>query len=227
MSAQSVVAGDPILGFLLILALTALLLRNRSFVREIATHQDRGWATVLKMALVSFLVFVVWVSIFDNWRQLTALPFHWTRQWDYQRVQIDPPSDDVRAMTFVLLAVALVIMACLVARHLGGYFLQSVLSVGAICAWLPFFVIRQRMSLDLAMGFTGSWRSINDVLAYLGYVAVAWAFDLGLIAISFVAMLALVSIPVTLVLDILRLRRPRVTAEAQPFFNAIGHRVAR
>jgi hypothetical protein len=32
---------------------------------------------------------------------------------------------------------------------------------------------------------------------------------------------------VPVMLDLLRLRRPRVTTEAQPFFNAIGHRAVR
>jgi hypothetical protein len=227
MTAQSVIAGDPILGVLLIVFIVLLLWRNQSFVREIAVHQGRGWRTIARMSFVAIVGLIAWVSAFDNWRQLTALPFHATRQWDYQRVQIDPPSDQVRAMTGILLAVALVITACMVARHLGGYFLQLVLTFGAISAWLPFFVIRQRLSLDLAMGFTGSWSSVNDVVAYLGYVAIAWGFDLALIVISFIALLAIVSLPVTLVLDLLRLRRPKITTEAQPFFAAIGHRVAR
>jgi hypothetical protein len=58
-------------------------------------------------------------------------------------------------------------------------------------------------------------------------VAVAWGVDLALIVISFIALLAIVSLPVTLVLDLLRLRRPKITTEAQPFFAAIGQRIAR
>ncbi len=227
MTAHSVISGDPILGTLLVLLLLLLLGRNRSFVKEIARNQGRGWQTVARMSFTAIIALIAWVSAFDNWRQLTALPFHATRQWQYQRVQIDPPSDQVRTMTFVLLGVALAMTACVVARHLGGYFLQLVLTFGAISAWLPFFVIRQRFSLDLALGFTGSWSSASDVVAYLGYVVFAWGFDLSLIVISFVALLAVVSLPVTLVLDVLRLRRPRVTTEAQPFFNAIGHRAVR
>jgi hypothetical protein len=51
-----------------------------------------------------------------------------------------------------------------------------------------------------------------------------WAFDIALIAVTFTALAALTAIPLTLLLDLTRLRRPRVSKEAVPFFNAIGSR---
>lgn len=226
MNAHALIAGDGVIGLWLLILGLALLWRQRSFTREIVANHGRGWRTVAYLSLAALLVWIVWVSAFDNWRHLTAAPFAATRQWEYQRVQFDPPGTAVRAITIVLLALALVLCASLVARHLGGYILQLILVVGAVCAWLPVFVIRQRLSLDLAMGFTGSWTSLSDVVAYLGYVLIVWAFDLTLIAVSFLALLSLVVIPVMLLLDLLHQRRPPVTGEAQPFFDAIGGRDA-
>jgi hypothetical protein len=40
----------------------------------------------------------------------------------------------------------------------------------------------------------------------------------------FSVLLAIVSIPVTLLLEITRLRQPRVRGEATPYFSALAHR---
>lgn len=226
MSAQAAIASDQTLGLILLATLALLWLRNRAFVRELSADSDRGWHTVTRLAVSALVALIAWVSLFDNWRQLTAIPFHATRQWESQRIQIDPPSAEVRAVTFILLAVALVLTGSLIARHMGGIFLQSILTLGAMVAWLPFFIIRTRFTLDLAMGFDGSWTSPGDVTAFLGFATLSWAFDIGLIAISFIGLAGLTAIPITLILDLLRLRHPRVTAEAQPFFNAIGGRTS-
>jgi hypothetical protein len=227
MTIDGAIASNQALGIVLVAFMAIVQLRNRSYVREITSDPDRGWRQISRFATLSVAVLIVWVSLFDNWRQLTAIPFRSTRQWESQRVQFDPPSDNIRAVTLALLAIALVLTACLFARHIGGYLLQIVLAVGAAFAWLPFFVIRQHFTLDLAMGFGGSWTSPTDVVSYVAFVALSSAFDIGLIAVSFAALVGLTAIPVTLVLDLLRLRHPRVTTEAQPFFNAIGGRTAR
>ena len=226
MSAHAAIASNETLGLIVLVTLALLWLRNRSFVHDLSADANRGWHTVTRLAVVVLLALIGWVSLFDNWRHLTAIPFWTTRQWESQRVQIDPPSAEVRAITFVLLAVLLVLTACLIARHVGGYVLQGVLAMGAIFAWMPLFVIRMHFAIDMAMGFDGSWTSPGDVAAYLGFAALSWAFDISLIATSFVGLACLTAIPVTLLLDLLRLRHPRITAEAQPFFNAIGGRTS-
>ena len=227
MRADELLARNDTLGFVLLAMLVLLWWKNRAFARDLTRNADHGWRTVTKMALVSLLAFVAWTSLFDNWRQFTAIPWRASRIYASQRVQIDPPSDSIRAVTFVLLAVLLVFAACLVARHVGGYVLQLLIAAGAFFAWIPFFILRQRFTLNLAMGMDGSWQSPGDVISYLIFVVLSWGFDIGLIVVSFAFLLALTAIPVTLVLDLLRLRRPRITTEAQPFFNAIGSRTAR
>jgi hypothetical protein len=227
MRADELLAHNETLGTVLAAVLLVIWWKNRAFARDLTRNADRGWSTVTKMALVSLIGFIAWASFFDNWRQFTAIPWRASRVYASQRVQIDPPSESVRAVTFVLLSVALVLVACLVARHVGGYILQLLIAAGAFLAWIPFFVLRQRFTLNLAMGMDGSWKSPEDIAAYLTFVVLSWGFDIGLILVSFAFLAALTALPVTLVLDILRLRRPRITAEAQPFFNAIGGRTAR
>lgn len=223
---EDLVAGSETLGLVLALALVAIGLRNRGFLHELTSDPESGWQHVPVLAASALGLFIAWTSVFDNWRQLTGIPFRAIRQWPSQRVEVDPPSDAVRAVTFALLAVALVLVAALVARHVGGYLLQLALFAGAVVAWLPLFVIRQRFSLSLAMGFDGSWSSAANVADYLGFVAITYLFDIGTILVSFAALLAVVALPVTLLLDLTRTRRPRITAEAKPFFASISDRAS-
>jgi hypothetical protein len=226
MSLERVVAGSEILGAILLLVLFAIGVRNRSYLREIGSDPDRAWRVLARFAVFQLALFIAWTSLFDNWRQLTAIPFRAMKQYPSERIQIDPPSHGVRAVTFALLAVSLVLLAALFARHVGGYFLQLTLIAGALAAWFPFFVIRTRFSLNLALGFTGSWRSPVDVTGYAAFLAITYLFDIGLIAISFVVLLGVVALPVTLVLDLTRTRRPRVSGEAKPFFASISDRAS-
>jgi hypothetical protein len=226
MNIDGAIASNQTLGIVLDAVLIGIWSRNRSFVRELTIDPDRAWRVIPRVAASSVAVLIGWISLFDNWRQLTAIPFRATRHFPSQRVQIDPPGDEVRAITYSILAATLLLTACLIARHMGGYLLQLLLAAGAVVAWLPFFVLQQRFTINLAMGFDGSWTSPADIAAYLAFVVLSWAFDIGLIAVSFLFLAALTAIPVTLLLDLLRLRHPRITAEAQPFFNAIGGRTS-
>lgn len=226
MNAHAIVAGNATLGLLVLATLALVWRRNRSFLTEIQRDSDRGWRTIRRLAAATLAALIVWASLFDNWRQLTAIPFRATRQWQSQRALFDPPSTEARAVTLSLLAAALALTALLIARHLGGYLLPAIVALAALLAWLPFFVIRMRFTLDLAMGFDGSWTSPGDVAAYLGFAALSWAFDLGLIAVSFLGLAGACAIPVAILLDLLRLRRPRASTEAESYFEAIGDRIA-
>src|SRR5262249_54491095 len=136
----------------------------------------------------------------------------------------DPPSHGVRTVTVVLLAIALVPVACLLARHVAGYLLQVIFAFGALVLWVPLFAIRQRLNVNLAFGFDGSWTSPLDVLGYLLFVVLAWLFEITLMVLLFSIALAVVAVPVTLCLDLLRRRRPRPTTEAAAFFGSFSQR---
>jgi hypothetical protein len=176
--------------------------------------------------LVSTGVFIAWTSIFDNWRQLIGLPYRLSQRFPSQRVEYNPPSDDVRMVTFILLGISLLFVACLVARHVGGVIIQLVLLLAAITFWAPIFIFRQRFDLNLSLGFEGSPTSLIDVGGYLLWLVGAWALDIAVIAISYTALLAVVAIPVTILLQIFRLREPKVTREADTFFASFQERAS-
>jgi hypothetical protein len=224
MEIDRVLASAEALGVALAAVLVGAGYANRAFLRDVAGDEEAFWRAVARLAAVVAAAFVGWTSGMDNWRQLTGVPYRAVQRFPSRRVEFDPPSDGVRMVTVVLLAATVVLVACLVARHVGGYVLQLVQLVGAGVLWAPLFAIRQRLNVNLAFGFEGSWTAPLDVLGYLLYVALAWAFEITLILVSFAVLLAAASLPVTLVLDLIRRRQPRVTAEATAFFGALGER---
>ncbi|MEA2528948.1 MAG: hypothetical protein QOG89_592, partial [Thermomicrobiales bacterium] len=163
-------------------------------------------------------------SLFDNWRQLVGAPFRVAQRFPSQRVEYDPPSGDVRTATLLLLGITLIPVACLLARHVAGYVLQVIFAFGANVLWIPLFAIRQRLNVNLAFGFDGSWTSPLDVLGYALFVLLAWLFELSLMLLLFSFLLATVALPVTLALDLLRCRQPRAVADASAFFGSLSQR---
>jgi hypothetical protein len=214
------------LGCALIVVLLLIARANRTFLRDIARDGERFWRVVARWALVALAALLVWGSLFDNWRQLVGAPFRMAQRFPSQRVEYDPPSSEVRTITVILLGITLIPVACLLARHVAGYLLQVIFAFSALVLFVPLFAIRQRLNVNLAFGFDGSWTSPLDVLGYALFVLLAWFVEISLMLLFFTILLAAVALPVTLVLDLVRRRRPRTTGEATAFFGSFTQRAS-
>jgi hypothetical protein len=224
MAVDTLIATPEALGAVMGLAILALARANRGFLRDIAHDPEASWRAVAWLAAISGSALLIWISAFDNVRQLIAWPYRSLQSFPSRRFEFDPPAHEVRTVTLILLLITLVAMAGLFARHVGGYPLQVLLAFCGAALWLPLFVLRLRLNLNLAAGFSGHWTSPVDVLAYLAFVVLAWAVEIAVIASAFVALVAAVALPVTVLLNILHRRHPRPTNEAKPFFNALERR---
>ncbi len=224
MDFRSLLAGNAALGIALSVVLLLIARANRSFLRDIARDPDRGWRLIARLAALMTGAFIAWTSLLDNWRQLVALPYRLSRRFPSERVVLDPPSDMVRTVTVALLALSLLLVACLLARHVGGYGLQLALLVGALVLWAPLFVLRHRLDTELALSFTGQRDSLADFPTFAAYLIITWLAGAAMITLMYTLLLAAVALPITLLLDLIRRRQPRMTDEAEPFFTALGHR---
>ncbi len=222
MDVQTFLAGNHALGLALVAVLAAIAARNRPFVRELARDPAALWRALARVALVLTAAFIVWTTLFDNWRQVIGEPYRLSREWASQRVEIDPTPESLRTVTYILLALSLVSVACLFARHIGAYGVQLLVLLGCLIFWGPLFVVRQRF--DLALALTDEIASPGAIPGYVLYLLMTWAVDIAVIALSYGALLMLVALPVTLLLDLTRLRSPRTTNEATAFFTALGDR---
>ncbi len=223
MDVERFLAGNVALGAVLVVALAALGRANRSFLRDVGRDGDAPWRLLARLALGLGSALVLWVSILDNWRQLVSLPYLHSRRFPSERIELDPTPEGVRRVTFALIALSLVATACLVARHVGGYGIQLALLVSAVVLWAPAFVVRQRLDFTLALGGANGSSAVGW-LSYAVFLLLTWAFDVAVILLCYAAALAAVALPVTLLLDVTRLRCPRTTEEAQAFFAALGDR---
>ena len=219
-------AGNIPLGLFMIATVVAMVRANRVFVRDVVNDPDPGWRIVPKVAAISVVAFLVWGTFVDNWRQIVDMPYRLSQRFPSKRVEFDPTPDALRVVTFILIAASLIPVAALFARHVGGYFVQAVVLIGAVIFWAPLFAIRHRLDVNLALGFGGDSTSAADIFAYGFYLILDWA-AVGLIVLaSYLIAVSLVAIPTTIVLDLTRHRQPSTTDEAADFFADLGRRAA-
>lgn len=219
-------AGNVPLGIFMTLAIVALIRANRIFVRDVLEDPDAGWRIVPRVAAALVAALLAWGTFVDNWRQLVDLPYRLSQRFPSKRVEFDPTPEILRAVTFTLAIAALVPVAALFARHVGGYFVQATTLLGALIFWAPLFAIRHRLDVNLALGFGGDILSPVDIFGYAFYLVLDW-LAVGLIVVaSFLIAVMVVAIPTTLILDLTRHRRPSTTDEATAFFADLGRRAA-
>ncbi len=104
-----------------------------------------------RMARGTFAViglFLAWVTIFDNWRQLLGFLVDEKDRWRSDLYLYEPPSDVIRAVTWTLLALSVLGAAFLFAHYGDGFFLPLVISVVGV---IMFFVLNNlRMTFEPA-----------------------------------------------------------------------------
>lgn len=219
-------AGNVPLGIALAALVGALLWANRAFLREIADDPDTVWRHLLRWAGVLVAVMLAWTTMLDNWRQLVEEPLRLSKRFPSERIVLDPTPESLRTVTLALLAISLLPVAALVARHVGGYVIQLAVLLGATIFWAPLFAMRRRLDLNLALGFGGDERSPIDLIGYALFLLLDWLTIGALLLSTFAALTMIVALPLTLLLDLTRLRHPRTTAEARDFFAAVAGRAA-
>lgn len=219
-------AGNVPLGIFMSLMVAALLYANRIFVRDMLTERDPGWRQITQIAGVLVAAVLAWGTFADNWRQIVDLPYRLSQRFPSKRVEFEPTPEALRAVTFALVIASFIPVAALFSRHVGGYIVQLVTLVGAIVFWAPLFAMRQRLDINLALGFGGDLTSISDLLGYAFYLCLDWLAVSLIVIASYIGLAMLVALPTTLILDLTRLRQPRPTGEATAFFANLGQRAA-
>jgi hypothetical protein len=211
-------------GIVLILAIAVMLVANRGFVRDVAADPAPGWRLLARFAAAMGTIALVWVTLFDDWLQLVVEPYRLSLKWEYQRILLSPIEPEIRLTSVVLIGVALLAIAFLAARHMGGYLMQLGVLLVSTLAWIPLFIMNQRVNALVIQGAEAD-ASVLDVLGLALFWLMRMTLGVVTIAISAAAVTMLISLVATVILDLLHAREPRVTREADAFFGSIGNRV--
>jgi hypothetical protein len=101
--------------------------RNSLSIIRWMLNDKVDWARYLSRGTFAALgAFFLWVTVFDNWRQVIGFMIRGRERWRSDPYLLDPPADIVRTITWVLFALAIVGTAYLFARYARGYFLPII-----------------------------------------------------------------------------------------------------
>ena len=207
------------------MALTVVLfvIRNRSFCRDIWQDPSRVWRMIARYTAATVTAALVWIGLFDDWLQLVTEPYRLSQRWESKRQiyhQIDP---SIRTISLILLALALLGIAMLFARHVGGYGLQMVVGMIGVLLWIPLFIMNGHVN---SLFLQGS-ESANTLPEAAG-LAIFWLLVLVLTIATVLATLTPITMAtalvVTFLLDLFNMRQPPITQEADGFFAELGNR---
>jgi hypothetical protein len=211
------------IGVVLLLAAVLAISMNRGFFREVWNDPARFWRVMARIAAAFGAVTLIWVALLDDWLQLVAEPYRLSMPWDYQRVVLDPIDSTIRAISIGLIAITLLAIACLFARHIGGYLLQAGTLVLATLVWMPFFIMNQRLNAMIVQGAEAS-ETLPEVLGLSAFWVVRMGLGAMTVAATLMIVMMLMALVATLLLDVLGLRQQRITHEADSFFSELGRR---
>jgi hypothetical protein len=217
-------SGNAGIGGALIAVLAVAAWRGRSLLRSMIVDEEPLWRVITGAGFASIALFVCWVTAFDDWIQIVGDPYRRSVPWASARVIYNPVNPDVRLATWVLLGITLVLGAAIFARNIGGYLLQLGVIVLTGVMWIPLFAFREQASFMISFGTEHVTASLANFAAYVGFLVLTWTMGVAIILASWTFAMAVVAPFVTLLLDLLRIRQPRVTDEADGFFGALQER---
>jgi hypothetical protein len=214
------------MGIAIAVALVATVVSLRAPISAAFEERDRLWPMLLRVFAAWTALVIAWISLADNWLQLVTDPYRLAQRWNSQRVVFDPVDADFRRVTLVLVGISAILAAALFARYIGGYGLQIAGLIPAVFGWFALFIFRQRFDMIVNTIPDSNERSLFDVLGFLGFWVLRTGLGIVSIAITWAVIVLLVAPVVTLVLDLLRIRSPKVTAEAGSFYAALAENAA-
>jgi hypothetical protein len=217
-----------IIGLVLIALLLALVWRQRHHLDVPFTSPQRSWRALAWLGFAATAALTLWGTFADNWRKMVGEALDINEKYLSQRLVLEPVARDVRAVTLALLALSLLGMAPLFARYIGGYGYQLLLVLAGGTLFFPGFFLRQRLDTVLVstLLFDLPPPLSLGMLSTIIFVVLDYAANVALLVISYLGLLGLVALPVTLVLDLLRQREPPADRQTAAYYAELRANLA-
>jgi hypothetical protein len=130
---------------------------------------------------------IVWIAVFDNWRQVIGIPTGWIQDDKAQRAS-DPfysgdIADPIRAVSWVLFFLAVIGGAYFFARFSRGYAEPLILGPVALVSFFILNTIRLRYDVDSVRIAYGTIESPLEIFTTLLWIGALWV-SMGLIVLA-------------------------------------------
>lgn len=148
---------------------------------------DVSWArTASRWALGSIALFLVWTTVFDNWRQLLGLLVDERNRWRSDLYLSAPPPDAVRYITVGLVFLSVLGASYLYARYARGYFIPIIAAPIGLFLFYSLNGFRMRFDVVGSLWQGGvDWRDPVEVGATLLWFGVDQAILFVLVLSAF------------------------------------------
>jgi hypothetical protein len=189
-------AGNFPISLIILAAVGGWAYRNRSSISLAMNDPERHWAIIGKVAVYSTVLFIAWVTLLDNWRQLLGYMVITGRRFATDPFELAATPDLLRYVSLALLAVSIVSLALLYARHLGSYaFLIVCLTFAPLFAF-TFNEIRISADAFLRLSeFALENPSLLDAGSILFWAMGMFVITAAVVMTAYLTVLALVALP--------------------------------
>lgn len=155
----------------LVIACAGFIRMYRSAVRGMLFDHDPVYRLLSRIAGGAFIVFAIWTTVLDNWRQFIGVFSGVINSEDVQNASdpflTTPPSDLVRGVTMALFVLALVGGAYMFARYARGYVAPIILAPVSLVLFYVFNALRVRFDLDSVRIAESSITGVTDIISVL------------------------------------------------------------
>lgn len=213
------------LGLALMAVVAALARAQRTLLGDMLRARQAGWRTLAWTGLGTTLALLLWGTVADSWRKMIGEALDYRTQFPSQRAVLEPVDRDIRVVTLILLALSILTLAPLFARYVGGYGVQLAIIITGITAFLPLYLIHQRLDIGLASIFELPPLFSFAMLATLIFVLLSYLTNAALLLTTYLALLGLVAIPITIILDLLQRRDPPPDTAPASFYASLHGQV--
>lgn len=173
------------------------------------------WARIASRTAIGTVgVFLLWVTVVDNWRQLLGFLVNQKERWRSDPYLLPPPPDAVRMVTWILLGLMILGTAYLYARYARGYLIPVVVTPAGVVMFFALNSFRMRFELVGPLSDRGvDWSVVSEVLMTLIWFAMFYAVMAILIFSAFAILWGPASIVVSLIYRLTIGREPREEPE--------------
>ena len=147
-------------------------------VRRVVNDESKRHRHLNRAIVASGGAMLLWIALFDNWRQVIGIPTGWIQDDKAQRAS-DPfysgdIADPIRAVSWVLFFVTVIGGAYFFARYARGYAEPLLLGPTALVAFFILNTFRLRFDVDSVRIAYATIESPIDIFMTLLWIGALW-----------------------------------------------------